>query len=313
MRFNKSDRISMLLIFMVIIGIWLGVIIDRLLLRNEQELKPLESYFGHVSPLADAIDSVALSDSLYMAREEEHARRYEDESSDTPPRKIETFAFDPNTADSSSLLRLGLAPWQVRSILKYRSKGGRYHTVKDFQRVPGMTPEVWNRLAPVMQIGEAFRYYHDRKDSSSFSTKPDTSYFPRQEKYQEIVQLNINQVDTTSLKKIPGIGSFRARQIIRYRDKLGGFVSLDQLGEIEGLPEGLDKWFKIETGVFRRLRINSLSVGDLARHPYVNYAQARAILAYRRNYGNIKSLGELRLLDEFTEDDFKRLEPYVEY
>ena len=71
---------------------------------------------------------------------------------------METFPFDPNTADSTVLLRLGLAPWQVRAIYRYRAKHGRYHTPEDFKRLPGMTGELWERLGPCVRIAERFRY-----------------------------------------------------------------------------------------------------------------------------------------------------------
>ena len=128
-----------------------------------------------------------------------------------------------------------------------------------------------------------------------------------------MVQLDINTVDSNALKMIPGIASVRARRILRYRDELGGFVSLDQLSEIEGLPEGIEQWFKVETGIIRPLRINTLRVGALSRHPYVSFQQARDIDQYRRRKGKIRDLRELRLIESFTEADFQRLEPYVQY
>lgn len=88
------------------------------------------------------------------------------ESSYYVPESLETFPFDPNTADSTHLLRLGLAPWQVRAIYKYRSMHGRYHTPEDFKRLPGMTMELWNRLSPYIRISDEFRYLTDSEISS---------------------------------------------------------------------------------------------------------------------------------------------------
>ncbi len=305
MRLKKSDRRALLLIFVVVVVAWSAVLIDRQF-RSHNE--------SSLTWAAFSADSAAL-DSIYARRQESYSEKYEKDRYDAiPERTIETFPFDPNTADSTAFLRLGLAPWQVRSIYKFRAHGGRYHRIEDFQRVPGMTPETWNRLAKVMQIGEAFRYYHQERDSSRFQKKDhDSVCFPHQEKYTEIVQLDLNTTDSTALKKIPGIASVRARQILRYREQLGGFVSLEQLSEIEGLPAGIEQWFKVEAGVFRPLLINEASASVLARHPYLGYTQAKAIVTYRRNYGRIKSLSELRLLPEFTEADFARLEPYVKY
>lgn len=310
MRFRKTDRRALLLMASVAtVALFAGVLLERYGLseRNVTSWRRIE---------ADSLDAEA------ELRHTRHASNATGEASsiiydDMPVHTPETFPFDPNTADSTTLLRLGLSPWQVRSVYRYRAKGGRYHRKEDFKRVPGMTPEVWERLAKVMTIGEAYRYYHEQKDTTrqvgGERVQRDSLPYPQQEKYQEVVQLDINTVDSNALKMIPGIASVRARRILRYRDELGGFVSLDQLSEIEGLPEGIEQWFKVETGIIRPLRINTLRVGALSRHPYVSFQQARDIDQYRRRKGKIRDLRELRLIESFTEADFQRLEPYVQY
>lgn len=310
MRFRKTDRRALLMMVSVAtVALFAGVLLDRYGL-SEKDATP----WGRIE--SDSVDVDV------EARRTRHASPMAGEASpiiydDMPARTPETFPFDPNTADSTTLLRLGLSPWQVRSVYRYRAKGGRYHRKEDFQRVPGMTPEVWERLATVMTIGEAYRYYHERKDTTrqvgGERVRRDSLQYPRQEKYKEVVQLDLNTVDSNALKMIPGIASVRARRILRYREELGGFVSLDQLSEIEDLPEGIEQWFKVETGILRPLRINTFRVGALSRHPYVSFQQARDIDQYRRRKGKIRDLRELRLVESFTEADFQRLEPYVQY
>lgn len=310
MRFRKTDRRALLLMASVAtVALFAGVLLERYGLseRNVTSWECIE---------ADSLDAKV---------ELRHTRRASNATGeassiiydDMPVHTPETFPFDPNTADSTTLLRLGLSPWQVRSVYRYRAKGGRYHRKEDFKRVPGMIPEVWERLAKVMTIGEAYQYYHEQKDTTRQAggerVQRDSLPYPQQEKYQEVVQLDINTVDSNALKMIPGIASVRARRILRYRDELGGFVSLDQLSEIEGLPEGIEQWFKVETGIIRPLRINTLRVGALSHHPYVSFQQARDIDQYRRRKGKIRDLRELRLIESFTEADFQRLEPYVQY
>lgn len=68
--------------------------------------------------------------------------------------QCELFAFDPNTADSTQFLRLGLQPWQVRNIYKYRSRGGRYRKKSDFARLYGLTLEKYRQLEPYIVIGK---------------------------------------------------------------------------------------------------------------------------------------------------------------
>ena len=73
-------------------------------------------------------------------------------------REVETFPFDPNTADSTTLLRLGFSPSMVRGIYRYRAKGGRYHEPADVSYVPGMTNELWDRVSPYIRIDRKYQY-----------------------------------------------------------------------------------------------------------------------------------------------------------
>ena len=123
----------------------------------------------------------------------------------------------------------------------------------------------------------------------------------------------VNAADTTALKTIPGIGSYYARQTVRYREQLGGFVNKKQLLEIENFPEEALSYINIDSENVRKLKVNQMTLAQLRRHPYINYYQARAITDYRRLHGVIHNIRELRLMKEFTEFDLNRIEPYLEY
>lgn len=245
--------------------------------------------------------------------------------------EVETFVFDPNTADSTQLLRLGLRPWQVHNIYKYRAKGGVYRTKEDFAFVYGLTVKEYRRLAPYIRISEDFRpastlaevrnnnrynnYDSQHPQTTNTSTlyatnEKSLSYTPKMHKGEHIA---INASDTSALKAIPGIGSYFARQTIRYREQLGGFVDKNQLLEIENFPEEALEYIKIDNENVRKLNVNKLTLAQLRRHPYINYYQARAITDYRRLHGSINSIAELKLMKEFTEFDLNRIEPYIEY
>jgi len=137
----------------------------------------------------------------------------------------------------------------------------------------------------------------------------DTLRYPVKIAEGETVNLNIN--DTAIYKKVPGIGSYYARKIADYEQQLGGFVSTDQLNEIENFPQEAKKYFTAEPSQVRRLNVNRLSLNELKCHPYINYYQAKAIVDYRRLHGPLKSLNDLHLLPDFPDDAIKRLEPYV--
>ena len=133
-------------------------------------------------------------------------------------------------------------------------------------------------------------------------------------KIREGEYVSLNGADTTALMTVPGIGPYYARQIIRYGERLGGYVSVDQLDEIENFPSDSKHYFRVETSSSpRKLNVNRLSLNELKRHPYINFYQARAITDYRRLHGSLKSLNELRLSKDFPQEAIDRLTPYVEY
>ena len=86
------------------------------------------------------------------------------------------FAFDPNTADSSTLLRLGLKPWQVRSIYKYRAHGGHFRKPQDFARLYGLTLAQYRRLEPYISIKSEVMAADVIGEGSTF--KPADSHVP---------------------------------------------------------------------------------------------------------------------------------------
>jgi len=140
--------------------------------------------------------------------------------------------------------------------------------------------------------------------------------FTERKKLAEGETIFLNKSDTTDWKKIPGIGSTYASRIVKYRDLLGGFVSVDQLREVYGIDDKL--FVKIYPyvevdGEYTKIAVNKLEFKELLRHPYLNYKQVKAIFDLRRRKGNISSINELALLNEFASEDIERLAPYLEF
>lgn len=123
----------------------------------------------------------------------------------------------------------------------------------------------------------------------------------------------LNTADTTALKTVPGIGPYFARKVVEYGQWLGGYVSVDQLDEIENFPLDAKDFLVVENAQPRLLNVNKLSLNDLKKHPYINFYQAKAITDYRRLHGPIKSLQDLRLSKDFPPEVIDRLLPYVAY
>ena len=252
---------------------------------------------------------------LQVTDKQDHRQRQQPRSHayyQTEERKAELFPFDPNSADSTQLLRLGLQPWQVRNIYKYRAAGGVYRQPRDFARLYGLTLKQYRRLEPYIRIKEedmpAERYFYKYEPIE----ERDTMKYPI--KLQAEERIVLNRADTAQLRKVPGIGPYFARKIVEYRERLGGYYRVQQLLEIEDFPETAVDFFIIPDDTqLRKLNINRLSLNELKRHPYLNFYQARAIVDYRRLHGTIQSLDQLSLLRDFPREAIERLTPYVEY
>ena len=232
------------------------------------------------------------------------------------PMAIHLTPFDPNTAPPEQLLALGLQPWQVRSLLKYRSKGGVFRQPSDFARLYGLTLKQYRQLEPYIRISDDYRPAADfiASERPHAMHQRDTLRYPV--KLKAGMHVFLNSADTTDLKKVPGIGSYFARQIVNYRNRLGGFSSIEQLAEIEDFPIESLTFFAVSTdelGKIHRLNVNKLSLNELKRHPYINFYMARAIVDFRRLHGDLQSLDQLKLLKDFSEEKVRRLQPYVTF
>lgn len=225
------------------------------------------------------------------------------------------FVFDPNSIDADGLSRLGLSPFVANNIIKYRNKGGRFRQASDLKRIYGLSETQYEQLAPYIAIAPVRptpqpEHIAPPPETAPTPAVPHTSYT---EKYPEGTVIDLNAADTTELKKIPGIGSYYARQIVQYGRTLGGYADVGQLKEISGLPENIAQWFTINTPPHPSLRINYWDVERLRRHPYLSFYQARTIVEHRHKYGRITDLSALSLYPEFAAEDLRRLQPYVRF
>ena len=233
-----------------------------------------------------------------------------------PARTLHLAPFDPNTADSTQLLSLGLQPWQVRNIYKYRAAGGVYRKKEDFARLYGLTVKQYRELEPYIRISADYQpastiiasadEAHQGRDTAAFEPR-----YPVKIKAGEHVDLNV--MDTNVYRTVPGIGSYYARKVTEYGRRLGGYVSVDQLDEITDFPSDAKQYFEVGTAEIRKVNVNQLSLDELKRHPYINYFQAKAIVEYRRLYGPLKDIEELSLQKDFSADAIARLRPYICY
>lgn len=230
----------------------------------------------------------------------------------TEQRPAELFTFDPNTADSTDLLRLGLAPWQVRSLYRYRAKGGIFRQPADFARLYGLTQGQYKRLEPYIRISPDFMPAADMfPRETTYNTRRDSLSYPI--KILPGTTIGINTADTNSLKTVPGIGSAFAQAIVNYRERLGGYYAVEQLYDINNFPEVSIDYLRVDSCTLRKINVNRLKLSELKRHPYMGFHRAKAITDYRRLNGDIHDINELSTHRDFSPEAIQRLVPYIEY
>lgn len=129
--------------------------------------------------------------------------------------------------------------------------------------------------------------------------------------------IDINRADSVQLLPLPGIGPVFAGRIIKYRELLGGFVHLDQLREVYGLPEETLELIRdqiiVDTGAIRRICLDRASFRDLLRHPYLDFEEVTALMEYRDFSSDISTLGELLQNQLLPDSTLKRIGPYLDF
>lgn len=224
-------------------------------------------------------------------------------------KKAEVFFFDPNTATVNDWIRLGIKQRTAETIQKYISKGGKFYKPDDLKKIWGLSKTNVKRLLPYVNIkspDKGFQKFEKREYSENVH-----SYAPR-----IIQKVDINLADTTAYIALPGIGSKLSQRIISFRDKLGGFYSIEQVGETFLLPDSTFQKIKPNLIIsnnypVEKININTASINDMKAHPYIRYNIANAIFQYRQQHGNFESIEQIKRILIVTEEMYLKLLPYL--
>ncbi|MBL7829303.1 MAG: helix-hairpin-helix domain-containing protein [Saprospiraceae bacterium] len=228
-------------------------------------------------------------------------------AAETAP-KTELFEFNPNTATESDFLKLGLPLKIAQNILKYRSKGGQFRKAEDFKKIWGLTAEDAHRLIPYIRLGtqpstEKLEQNHPESSTEHQNTYQSKLPFERKSHVPGLVDLNT--ADRHILTRLPMIGDKRADQIIRFREKLGGFQSVEQLREMYNFPDSvfqvIQPLLQIKSGNTQKINVNEADVATLDAHPYISRKQAALIVAYREQHGSYASVEEILKIRAFSD------------
>ena len=251
---------------------------------------------------------------------------YPDRSEKT---KVRLFAFDPNVVGSAEWQQLGLKKYLADRIVNYRTKGGKFRVKKDLLRIYGFPTDQYAILRPYVRLpdtlannayarGQGFGREKSARGGRLFL---DSGRIAAGNSVREDFRprpFDLNAVDTVALEKLKGIGPALSGRIVRYRERLGGFVQLEQVREVYGLDsaavgEVLRYASLRAVDAVKRLNVNVATAEELRQHPYFSPRLAAAVVAYRQQHGaftDLASLAQIRLLDANT---LRKLEPYLAF
>ncbi len=229
--------------------------------------------------------------------------------------KYHLKSFDPNTVSYHALTSFGLTRREALAIIRFREAGKVYRFREDILSCRDVSDSLYARLEPYIVIGEEFQYqpkqYNNTRDTTqrkSYTTKPKPSFTP--------TKVDINSADSAALRPVFGIGAKSAAAIVEYRNRLGGFYSIEQLTEIDVIMESnyekIIEQISLNNYDISKIDVNFAAAKELS-HPYISNRAMRRLLKYRELKGGWSSVEEMIEDNIFTEEEALKLRPYLEF
>jgi competence protein ComEA len=207
--------------------------------------------------------------------------------------------FDPNTVTRDELEEMRFPEGIGIRMIKYRNAGGRYYEKSDVKKLYGFSDSLYNVWEEYLSIPQ--------------TTKTDSTISLKLIMNRAVIDLN--SADSISLLEIRGIGPYFAGRIINYRNRLGGFLNISQLMEIKGMDTvrlvEIKNQVKIDSISVVRINLNTASIKDLKRHPYISPRLAESLMKYKQFSGTIKNINEILDNRLIGENEFDKLKPYL--
>ena len=309
LRFTKKDRVGIIvlvsLIFLIVFLPYLWPV-KKPIPPSKEEIEKIRSQVAELNKNRNRAEATNREDASSFRPE------VAEKPHGTPVYKL--FYFDPNTLNTEGWQQLGIRKKTAATIVKYVSKGGRFRQPEDMARIYGLGQKDYLRLLPFVKIASlpvAEKEEPSNKKSFSSNAKPAFA----EKHFAETKAFDINQADTAAFIALSGIGSKLAARIIAFREKLGGFYSVQQVSETYGLPDStfnkIQGLLRCDRPSIRQIDINTADANTLKQHPYIRWNLANAIVQYRAQHGNFKKVDDLQQIALITPEIFEKLKIYL--
>jgi len=140
---------------------------------------------------------------------------------------------------------------------------------------------------------------------------------PIYKKAEDGVVIELNSADSAKLTELKGIGPTFARRIVNYRNRLGGFVSKEQLKEVYGIDDDrydeMQEQVSVDPSRIQKLHINKVDLDALKHFPYLTFKQMNAIVQFREQHGDYTSINDMRNIAILNDEILRKIGPYIDF
>lgn len=201
------------------------------------------------------------------------------------------YLFNPNFISDYKGYKLGMSVSEIDRLLAFRKQNKYVNSPEEFQAVTKVSDSLLNAISPYFKFPD---WVKNKKEFKEYKKYPNSAFV----KKEKIVIIDINQATQEDLIKIYGIGEAISLRILKMKESLGGFVSMEQMKDVWGLSpeviENLNSHFKVSAlPDVKKVDINNASIKELSQFPYFNYQIARQIVTFRSMNGDFKNVDDL--------------------
>ena len=230
---------------------------------------------------------------------------------DIANKRPKMYLYNPNFITDYKGYKLGMSVDEIDRLLAFRKENKYVNSSQEFQNVTKVSDSLLNVMAPYFKFPD---WVNSKKEYKEFKKYPNQAFA----KNEKIVLIDINQATKEDLIKIYGIGEAISVRILKQKEVLGGFVSMEQMKDVWGLSpeviENLNSHFKVSVlPNFKKIDINNASLKELSQFYYFKYPLAKEIVTYRSMKGNISNIEDLTKIKGFPVDKAKTIELYLAF
>lgn len=222
------------------------------------------------------------------------------------------YPFNPNFISDYKGYTLGMSVVEIDRLHQFRRGNKFVNSAEEFQKVTKVSDDLLAKISPYFKFPD---WVKNKKSNNSFYQE-----YSKQtvDKKSKIVIIDINMATQEELMKVYGIGPGLSERILKEREKLGAFVSMEQMNDVWGLsPEviaSLNKHFKIiAKPAVKKLGVNNASVKEMVQFPFFKYYLAKEIVTYRSMNGGIKSKEDLIKIKSFPVEKVDIIALYLDF